>query len=388
MKLAYCDCFSGISGDMFLAALIDAGVSIDWLREQIACLDLDEAVDLRVETTQKGPLRASLVSVDVQESHHHRHWGDIEALIGNSRLEDAVKTTALNIFRVVAKAEGKVHGIPAEQVHFHEVGALDSIADIVGAAAGLRALGIERLYASPLPYGSGQVKTQHGLLPLPAPATLEILAAAHAPLVPSPAQAEMVTPTGAAIVAALATFQRPDIQLERIGVGAGRKEFPWPNVLRLWVGQSPSDADLPLVLLETNIDDMNPQFYGNLMAGLFKEGARDVFFTPIYMKKNRPATMVSVIARRSEEARLARILLEQTSTLGMRVQPIYRFEAEREFKQVETPYGPVPVKVKILDGRRIQAQPEYDVCLALAEAAGAAVADVYAAALSAGRDIL
>lgn len=388
MKLAYCDCFSGISGDMFLAALVDAGVPVDLLSEQIACMDLEDEVQITVEETQKGPLRAKLISVDVQESHHHRHWADIAGMIEDSRLVDPVKTAALNIFRAVAEAEGKVHGIPAEQVHFHEVGALDSIVDIVGAAVGLNALGIERLYSSALPYGSGQIKTQHGPLPLPAPATLEILAAAHAPLIPSPAQGEMVTPTGAAIVAALATFQRPDIVLDRVGVGAGRKEFPWPNVLRLWIGQAPQDADLPLVLLETNIDDMNPQFYGSLMTRLFKEGARDVFFTPIYMKKNRPATMVSVIARRSEEARLAKILLEQTSTLGMRVQPIYRFEAEREFKQVETPYGLVPVKVKILDGKRIQAQPEYDVCLELAESSGVPVADVYAAALSAGRSIL
>ena len=268
------------------------------------------------------------------------------------------------------------------------MGALDSIVDIVGAAAGLQALGIERLYASALPYGTGQVNTQHGPLPLPAPATLEILASAHAPLTPSPAQAEMVTPTGAAILGALATFQRPDILIERIGVGAGRKDFPWPNVLRLWIGQSMPDSDLPLVLLETNIDDMNPQFYGSLMARLFKEGARDVFFTPILMKKNRPATMVSVIARRSEEALLARILLEQTTTLGMRVQPVYRFEAEREFKQVDTPFGKIPVKIKIIDGRRIQAQPEYDACLTLAEASGVPVQEVYAAALMAGRAVL
>ena len=388
MKLAYCDCFSGISGDMFLAALLDAGAPLERMREQIALLGLDEAVDLRVEETHKGALRASLVTVDVAESHHHRHWGDIAEMIGSSRMDEEVKRTALNIFRVIAEAEGRVHGVPADEVHFHEVGALDSIVDIIGAAVGLQSLGIERLYASALPYGTGQVNTQHGPLPLPAPATLEILASAHAPLTPSPAQAEMVTPTGAGILAALATFQRPDILISRIGVGAGRKDFPWPNVLRLWVGQSMPDADLPLVLLETNIDDMNPQFYGSLMARLFKEGARDVFFTPILMKKNRPATMVSVIARRSEEALLARILLEQTTTLGMRVQPVYRFEAEREFKQVDTPFGKIPVKIKIIDGRRIQAQPEYDACLAIAEANGVAVQEVYTAALIAGRSTL
>jgi uncharacterized protein (TIGR00299 family) protein len=309
-------------------------------------------------------------------------------MISSSRLEQPIKTKALAIFKVIAEAEGRVHGVAVEEVHFHEVGALDSIADIIGASAGLHYLGIERLYASALPYGSGQVQTQHGPLPLPAPATLEILAGAHAPLVPSPAQAELVTPTGAGILAALATFQRPDLTLERIGIGAGRKELPWPNVMRLWLGQSTPDTDLPLVLLETNIDDMNPQFYGSVMARLFEAGARDVFFTPIQMKKNRPATMVSVIARRSEEARIGRILLEQTTTLGLRVQPVYRFEAEREFKQVETPYGLIPVKIKILDGKRMQAQPEYDACLAAAEKNGAMVSEVYAAALLAGRSVL
>jgi hypothetical protein len=309
-------------------------------------------------------------------------------MIEDSCLDDAVKRSALLVFQVLAEAEGQVHGISPQKVHFHEVGALDSIVDVVGAAVGLHTLGIERLYASPLPYGSGQVKTDHGPLPLPAPATLEILARAHAALVPSPAQAELVTPTGAAILAALATFQRPDITLERIGIGAGRKELAWPNVVRLWLGSSPVGAEQPLVLLETNIDDMNPQFMGGVMARLFDAGARDVFFTPIYMKKNRPATMVSVLARRSEEAALARILLEHTTTLGMRVQPIYRFEAEREFRQVETAFGSIAVKIKILDGRRMQAQPEYEDCLAAAEKNAVPVGDVYAAAFAAGRELL
>jgi uncharacterized protein (TIGR00299 family) protein len=388
MKLAYCDCFSGVSGDMFLGALLDAGLPLEYLREQLALLDLEETVELRVDEVKQGALRAAQVTVVAPESHHHRHLSDIQSIIGDSRLDDVVKRAALAVFQVVAEAEGKVHGISPDQVHFHEVGALDSIVDVVGTAVGLHALGIERLYASPLPYGSGQVKTDHGLLPLPAPATLEILARAHAPLVPSNTQAELVTPTGAAILAALATFERPDLVLERIGLGAGRKQLPWPNVFRLWLGSSPAVEDLPLVLLETNIDDMNPQFFGGVMSRLFEAGARDVFFTPIYMKKNRPATMVSVLARRSEEGTLARILLEHTSTLGMRVQPVYRFEAEREFKQVDTPYGSIPVKIKILDGRRFQAQPEYEDCLSAAERAGVPVGEVYSVALAAGRRLL
>ena len=388
MKLAYIDAFSGVSGDMILAALLDAGLSIDTLRAQLGLLNLPEQVDVRVEETHKGALRAALVTVDAPESHHHRHLEDIQRMIAESRLPEPVKRSSLSVFQVLAEAEGRVHGIPADAVHFHEVGALDSITDVVGAAIGLHELGIERLYASALPYGSGQVKTEHGLLPLPAPATLEILSMAHAPLVSSAAQAELVTPTGAAILAALATFERPDMLLERVGTGAGRKDLPWPNVLRLWVGRSSPEQDLPMVVLETNIDDMNPQLFGSVMNRLFEAGARDVFFTPIYMKKNRPATMLSVICRRSEEAVLGRILLEQTSTLGMRVRPVYRIEAEREFSTVETPFGPIPVKVKLLDGRKVQAQPEFDACLKAAEAHQAQVGDVYAAALLAGRSVL
>ncbi len=388
MKLAYVDAFAGISGDMFLGALLDAGLAIDSLREQLALLNLPEQVQVSVEQTHKGALRASLVNIEAPESHHHRHLSDIEKMIVESDLSDAVKQTSLKVFRVLAEAEARVHGTTIESVHFHEVGALDSITDIVGATIGLHELGIERLYASALPYGAGQVKTEHGLLPVPAPATMEILSAAHAPLVPSAAQGEQVTPTGAAILAALASFEKPDLTLEKIGVGAGRKEFPWPNILRLWIGHSSNVQDFPMVLLETNIDDMNPQYFGTVMSRLFEAGARDVFFTPIFMKKNRPATMLSVIALRSEEASLARILLEQTTTLGLRVQPIYRLEAEREFHQVETPYGLIPLKVKILDSKRVHAQPEYDACVKAAQEHGVAVSEVYASALFLGRGLL
>ena len=385
MKLAYVDAYAGICGDMFLAALIDAGLPIETLREQLALLKLPEIVDVRVEDTHKGAVRAALVTVDAPKSHHHRHLADIQEIIESSGLPDAVKRSSLAVFQVIAEAEAHVHGESVDHVHFHEVGALDSITDVVGAAIGLHELGIERLYASALPYGSGQVKTEHGSLPVPPPATLEILSRAHAPMFPSQAQGEQVTPTGAAILAALATFERPDLILERVGLGAGRKDFPWPNVVRLWLGHSAPDLDFPLILMETNIDDMNPQFYGSVMARLFEAGARDVFFTPIYMKKNRPATMLSVIARRTEEAALARILLEQTSTLGMRVQPVYRIEADREFKQVETAFGSIPVKIKILDGRRVQAQPEYDACVKAAAEHQVPVGEVYTAALIAGR---
>lgn len=384
MKYAYCDCFSGISGDMFLGALVDAGLPIETLRENLRLLDLPESLEIHVETVRKGAMRATQVDVLTGESHHHRHLSDIAALIGGSGLSDRVKHTSLAIFQLVAEAEARVHGSTVEEVHFHEVGALDSIADIVGAAVGLETLGIDRLYASAVPFSGGTVKTQHGLLPVPAPATLEILARAHAPMTPLPAEVELVTPTGAAILASLATFERPNLVVTGVGVGAGKRDLPWPNVFRLILGESAPEADFPLVLIETNIDDMNPQFFGSVMAHLFEAGALDVYLTPIYMKKNRPGTLMGVVARRIDEPALARIILSETSTLGMRVQPVYRYTAQREFRTITTPYGDIPVKIKLLDGRPIQAMPEYDACAEVAEAKGVSLAAVYAAALAAG----
>jgi len=300
-----------------------------------------------------------------------------------------VKTNSLSIFQRLAQAEGKIHGQPPEAVHFHEVGAVDSILDIVGAALGLETLGIERLYASALPWGSGQVNTQHGLLPLPAPATLELMRQAHIPLVPTTAQKELVTPTGAAILATLATFEQPAMRIVQVGTGAGRRELPWPNVMRLVVGEMGSDqAHGELVLIETNIDDMAAQGFGQVMGRLFQAGALDVYFTPIYMKKNRPATMLSVIAPRSHEPELARVILEETTTFGMRVQPIGRYEAEREVRKIATPYGAIDVKLKLLNGKAIQAVPEYEQCLQIAEEQGLPFLRVYQAALSAGRQEL
>jgi pyridinium-3,5-bisthiocarboxylic acid mononucleotide nickel chelatase len=432
MKIAYCDCFSGISGDMFLAALLDAGLPLEHLQAQLALLKLPDPFEIGVSQTHKGAIVASLLEIKlephehthdhaehehthehaehehthehaehahthtVQEqaeeqaagthSHaHHRPYSEIRQLIDDSGLSPAVKTGSQAIFHCLAEAEAQVHGVPVDEVHFHEVGAVDSIIDTVGAAIGLEYLGIERLYSSPLPLGSGQVNTQHGLLPVPAPATLRLLTAAHAKVVPSQAQVELVTPTGAAILAALATFQQPAMTLTGLGMGAGRRELPWPNVLRIMLGESET-ASLPLVVIETNIDDISAQALGHVMGRLFSAGALDVYFTPIYMKKNRPATMLSVIARKSDEAALARLILEETTTFGMRVQPIYRYEAERTFRSVQTEYGEVPLKLKILDGKVVQAAPEYEVCARLANEHNVPLARVYAAASRAAED--
>jgi uncharacterized protein (TIGR00299 family) protein len=388
MKYAYCDCFSGISGDMFLGALVDAGLPLDLLKEQIGCLSLPEGVEIRVEEVHKGSMRACSVEVIAPESHHHRHYTDIAEMIETSGLSDPVKQHSLAIFKTLAEAEAHVHGTEVDHVHFHEVGAIDSIVDIVGAAVGLSYFGIERLYTSAVPFSGGQVQTQHGMLPVPAPATLEVLAKAHAVMTPSAAEVELVTPTGAAILATLATFEKPNLVVTGVGVGAGKRDLPWPNIFRLILGESTPEADYPMVLIETNIDDMNPQIFGNVMNHLFAAGAMDVYLTPIYMKKNRPGTLLGVVARREDEATLAHLILSETSTLGMRVQPVYRYMAQREFKTVTTPYGDVPVKVKILDGRPIQAMPEYDDCAKLAADHNVPFSSVYMAALVAGKDLL
>ena len=299
MKIAFADCFSGVSGDMLLASLLDAGLPLDVLQENIKKLNLPEKVELRLNEVHKGALRAADLEVIVPHSHHHRHLSDILEILSNSALPEPVTQAAARVFTLLAEAEARVHGEPVEHVHFHEVGALDAIVDVTGFVVGMHALGIERLYASPLPYGAGTVDSDHGEIPLPAPATLEILRMSQAPLTPSPAQEELVTPTGAAILGTLATYDRPRIVISALGVGAGKRDLPWPNLMRLIVGETPADGASEMVQLETNIDDMNPQFYGYIMEKLFAAGALDVYMTPIHMKKDRLGTLLGVIAYRA-----------------------------------------------------------------------------------------
>jgi pyridinium-3,5-bisthiocarboxylic acid mononucleotide nickel chelatase len=380
MKIAFADCSSGISGDMFLAALLDAGLPLEVLQEGIDQLALTEKVELRLTETHKGALRAANLEVVVPHSHHHRHLSDILDILSASRLSAYTKETAAQVFTLLAEAEARVHGEPVEQIHFHEVGALDSIVDVTGAVIGLESLGIERLYASALPYGAGNIISEHGQLPLPAPATLEVLRLAKAPLVPSPAQVELVTPTGAAILGTLATFERPALQISGIGVGAGKRDLPWPNLMRLMVGEMPAEEPAEMVQIETNIDDMNPQFYAFIMEKLFAAGALDVYLAPIQMKKNRPATMLNLIAYRRDEAVLSELILRETTTLGLRIQPIVCSEARREFKQIQSAYGKLTVKQKILNGKVIQSVPEYDECVRLANENNVSLAEIYKSA--------
>jgi uncharacterized protein (TIGR00299 family) protein len=377
MTILYCDCFSGISGDMFLGALLDAGLPVELLSEQFNLLNLSEFQGVTAQKVRKGALAATLLKLDIRDpsddhDHHHDHHSqsrclsDIRSLIESSGLSEPVRQTSLKIFKNLAEAEAKVHGSSIEEVLFHEVGAVDSILDIVGVAIGLDYFNVQAVFSSTLPLGTGQVNTQHGLLPLPAPATMELIRMAQAPVTASKATVELVTPTGAAILASTAVFSQPNMKVKQVGVGAGQRDLEWPNILRVLIGDS--DEVLGTYLeIETNIDDMNPQIYGHVMAKLFQVGALDVYFTPIFMKKNRPATKLSVIARKEDEHCICDLLLRETSTLGVRVKPISRHEAEREMRTIETCYGQVPVKLKIMDGDVIQATPEFDACVRLAE---------------------
>ncbi len=374
--IAYLDLPAGLSGDIFLGCLVDAGWPVEALRATIDALDLPAGCwQVRAEQVLRGPLRATLVHVDVVETAQHRHLSDIRELIEHSRLAPWVQAHAIATFARLAMAEAKVHGEPVEHVHFHEVGALDAIIDIVGAAAGLHSLGIEQLYASGAPLGSGWVESAHGRIPVPAPATLELLTAAQAPIRPSPGPGELVTPTGAAILAQYARFEQPEMRLLRTGVGAGQRDPAWPNVARLLLGEPLAAGSM--VEISTNIDDMNPELYGAVTQRLFAAGARDVWLAPVQMKKGRPGVVLSVIAPASLEAGLSDLLLRETTTLGVRVHAVRRHEAGREVRSVDTRYGPIQVKLKLIEGEIWGAMPEYDDCLRAAEAAGVPVRLVY-----------
>ncbi len=379
--IAYLDLPAGLSGDMFLACLVDAGWPIDALASAVAALDLpDGSVQVHAEQVQRGPLSAILIHVETIETPQHRHLSDIRELIQRAALPPSVQAHAIATFTRLAMAEAKVHCEPVEQVHFHEVGALDAIVDIVGAAAGLYALGIEQLYASGAPLGSGWVQSAHGQIPVPAPATLELLAAVNAPTRLSPGPGELTTPTGAALLAQYARFEQPEMRLARVGVGAGQRNPSWPNVARLLLGEPLADG--PMAEISTNIDDMNPELYGAVTQRLFAAGARDVWLTPVQMKKGRPGTVLSLIAPAVLESMLSDLLLRETTTLGVRVHAVQRHEAMREQRTIDTRYGPIQVKLKLIDGQVWGAMPEHDDCLRTAEAAGVPVRLVYEEALA------
>jgi uncharacterized protein (TIGR00299 family) protein len=378
--LAYLDCFSGISGDMLLGALLDAGFSFERLQEGLQALNLD-GYEVRLEPQRAYGIAGKRFTVHLSSlPQPERHLSEIERLITASRLPAAVQGRALAIFRALGEAEAQVHGVPLEQVHFHEVGALDALIDIVGAVLALDALGIEQVYCSPLPLTSGQVQTAHGLLPVPAPAAVELLRRVNAPWTPRDAQGELVTPTGAAILATLARFETPALTIQRVGYGFGRKSLPWANCLRVCLGEPLETAGVAqdaVMVIETNLDNVSGEILGGLMERLFAAGALDVTYTPMQMKKNRPAIQVSVIAPPDLTHQLALLLLRETTTLGVRMSRWDRLKAERRQEEVETPLGVVRVKVKQLGEQAVSISPEYDDCARLAQAQGLPLQEVY-----------
>jgi len=386
--IGYLDLPSGLSGNMMLGCLVDAGWPVEALREALAAVPLPpHSYEIRAEIVRRRGIRATLITVTDAGAQPLRTLDDVRALLDQARLPAEVKRAAVGTFTRLAEAEARVHGLPVDRIHFHEVGAVDAIVDIVGTAAGLHALGVEELYASPVPLGHGWTQSEHGLIPLPAPATLELLAGAHAPTRPAPGEGELVTPTGAAILAHHAAFEQPAMRVQQVAYGAGHRDFPWPNVARLWLGEASAPHQAP-VLLETNIDDMNPELYGAVSERLFEAGALDVWLTPVQMKKGRPGVVLSVLAPAALEAELARLLLEETTTLGVRALSVRRHEAPRAWREVETPFGRVRVKLKWVEGRVIGAAPEYEECRRLAHEHGVAVRRVYEAALAAAHALL
>ncbi len=369
-KILYVDAFSGISGDMLLGAFLDAGLPLDVLKSAFETLDLPESYQISFNPVMKGAIQAGYFKIELDpleiesehHHHHHRQLSDIRQLLIESQLSQALKENTLKIFEILAIAEGQVHGIDPEKVHFHEVGATDSILDIVGISSAMDYFQIESVFSSSLPWCEGTVETQHGSMPIPAPATMALLQACKAKMRPFTAQVELITPTGAAFLAAFAKFEKPAMTLERQGSGAGSKDTPWPNILRVIIGESEAEENQGHVVIETHIDDMNPEWFGHLMERCFAAGALDVAYQPIFMKKNRPATKVTLIARRAQEATLAAILLQESTSFGVRAYPVRRYESQRDFITVHTNWGAVRVKRKWQDGIVIQNVPEYEDC--------------------------
>ena len=382
MKIAYLDCFAGISGDMLLGALLDAGLSLEDLTKKLTALHLP-GFELNSQVVVKNGIRAIKAEVLVKDTATERHVPQILALIETSDLDQSIKVKATAIFSKLGEVEARIHGLPLESVHLHEVGGIDTIVDVTSTLLGIEMLGIQCLFASPLPMGRGFVRSAHGQLPLPAPATLALLEGI--PIVGIDLNTELVTPTGAVLLATLVESfgPIPPMTLTKIGYGAGTKELPFPNVLRLLIGEQTSlDAGTleSLALLETNIDDDNPEIYDYVMSQLFEAGALDVFITPIHMKKNRPAILLQVLSRLAHADALAAILLTETSTLGVRRQIVERRCLERTIRTVETPYGPVRVKIAALPQGRSKVAPEYEDCRQLAKLTGAPIREIYLAA--------
>jgi pyridinium-3,5-bisthiocarboxylic acid mononucleotide nickel chelatase len=403
VKVLYFDCFSGASGDMIVGALIDAGVPLEEIRGALGGLSIDRNAvwTERVDRAGIGATKFQVRGEDAGDGHHHHHHGrggavatdahahrtlpQIYALIDGSRLSATGKDRAKALFARLGEVEGTIHGTPPEHVHLHEVGALDSIVDIVSTVHALELVGAGRIVASPINVGSGTIRSSHGLYPVPAPATVRLLEGV--PIYSGTQRAEMVTPTGALLVTSYATEFGgiPAMTIANIGYGAGARSFDdTPNVLRVLIGEA--DAAAPshtVVVIEAEIDDMNPQIFGVVMEKLLTVGALDVFYTPIQMKKNRPGTLLSVIAPPPVREALTATIFRETTTIGVRYREMTRECLDRETQTVTTPFGPVRFKVARRNGEILNAAPEFDDCVNLANQHGRPIKDIQAAAIKA-----
>lgn len=397
MRIAYFDCFAGAAGNMILGALVDAGLPIEALRRELARLPVSGWA-MKAEPVHKRGLGALYLDVHVPGEDHefharHRHdtiaasantptrrLADILGILESAGFATEIEQRAAAIYRRLAQAEARVHRQPVDEVIFHEVGQVDAIVDIAGAALGLQLLGIEEVYCSPLPCGRGRVHSEHGEMPSPPPATMELLRGY--PTYAVDFDGELVTPTGAAILTSIASFGlRPPMTVERIGYGSGRSDFPFPNVLRVVIGETAAREDAggsqpgSVVQLETNIDDMNPQLYDHVIEQMYASGALDVWLQPATMKKGRMGTIVSALAPHHRADAVAAVLLAETTTIGVRRWIADRVTLRRSVESIDTAYGPVHVKV-VEAPNGVRAKPEYDDCKAIAQARGIALAEV------------
>ena len=372
MKTLYFDCFAGASGDMILGAMVAAGVDPSVLSEELSRLNVT-GFSVNFETVTRSGLSASYARVETTDEHKHRHLSDIKQIIESSSVSDAAKKLSIEIFTRLAEAEAKVHNEPVEHVHFHEVGALDAIVDIVGAAICFDLLKIDRFVCSPLHVGSGTIQMAHGRFPVPPPAVAELLKGV--PFYSTDIEGELLTPTGAAIITTVCKEFGPIPQLitNATGYGAGTRQYKdFPNVLRVLVGETKTDtaADERLCMIETNIDDVSPQVLGHVMDRAFELGALDCYFTPVQMKKNRPGVLLSILCAPDRKEQLTELLFKETTTLGVRSYEVERRALRRSSKRVETQYGPIDVKVAHLNGHVVNEMPEFEQVRAAATKAG------------------
>ncbi len=368
MKTLYFDCFAGASGDMILGAMVSTGVEPQVLLGQLSLLNV-QGYSIEFQTVDRSGISATYARVQTPNEHAHRHLNHILEIIYDSQLPPGVKDRAAKVFSRLAEAEARVHNEPVERVHFHEVGALDAIIDVVGAAICFDLAGIERFVCSPLHVGSGSVDMDHGRFPVPPPAVAELLKGA--PVYSTDIKGELVTPTGAAIIATVCSEYGPlpKMELQQTGYGAGTRQYEkFPNVLRVLIGES--EVQIPneerLWMIETNVDDMSPQVFGHVMERALEMGALDCYFTPIHMKKDRPGVLLSVLCRIESKDKLTAMLFAETTTLGVRGYEVERRALYREIVRVETQYGPIDVKVARSNGSVVNDMPEYEQCRAAA----------------------